>query len=686
MKKQSLIHLLAFGLFLILAIWLTWPQAILLDKAVVGGPIAEADGWQKVWNLWWTKTALLQGKNPLYTDLLFWPEGVPLGFQTFTFTNSLLVLPILMLTNPLIAYGVASILGFALSGWFTYLLAWRVSASRAGALAAGLLLEAAPAHLSRFLDGQLEHVALQWVALYLLILWQTVQSPNLCKGLLLALSIALVAYANWYHTLAIALFTLIVLCWQIYLKRSFWPLLRPWFVTFPTLALFLSPLIHGFIAGLTEAKAQALHWKGQAALFRVDLLDFVLPSVHHPLWGPNIFAYQQSLHPNSANWVVTPGYIALILIALGLILRWKATKSWGMAAGLLLIYALGPSLQINGYDTSLPLPYLILSKIPGINFGHRLSIITDVALVPLAVIGAFGTQAISEKLHGRQRLMLFSTLFAIGLFETAPPSMQIFADNTPSIYAKLRAEQGALLLVPLNPSGLHYQSEPLQAQMTHQRPIIGGYVARPPAYPLARGAPLIGQLAKLTCEMADIVPNNALIARQALAYYGFTQIILHSEQLSLKQRSCAKTIIEDFFGLKPAQIAENIIIYNIPNTEVSPFLFLGEGWSYIEYQNKRLWRWMSQEGVFYVVNPKKQTQTFALQLKMESLKDFRAANIFVDQHLVGKIEVKRHFRTYLFFVTLSPGQHEIRLTAPADLDPGSRREISLAVESISLIK
>ena len=51
------------------------------------------DGFQNVWNLWWVKTALLQGQWPWWTDRLFVPDGVSLYFHTLGFTNGLPSLP-----------------------------------------------------------------------------------------------------------------------------------------------------------------------------------------------------------------------------------------------------------------------------------------------------------------------------------------------------------------------------------------------------------------------------------------------------------------------------------------------------------------------------------------------------------------------------------------------------------------
>ncbi len=685
-QTKKIYNLSAGFSFLAFALWLTWPQVLVLGTGLVGGPIAQADGWQNVWNLWWVRTALLQGLNPFYTQLLFWPEGVQLGFQTLNITNALLTSPFLFTAGTLTAYGIAAILGFALTGWLTFRLAFEMTDSLPGALVAGLLVEAAPGHLSSFLDGQLEHVALQWLPLYLLNLFQISKNPTKINIFNLTISFALVIYTSWYQALWIAILTLTFIVWQIITTQQFWKNISPWLSVSLLLTFCLSPLLFNFVPGLIEVRSPVEHWQTQASFNSVDLVDLILPSANHPLWGEAITAYQKPLHPNSLGWITTPGYLALLLGFLGLIWQWPKAKVWGLLTGLLLLFSLGPSLHFNGKDTGIALPFALFSHLPGANVARRPALAAIVALVPLAVLVAFGIQKMHEKLQGWQRLSFYNVILIVGMLEFAPPVRQIFHDDTAPIYKYLRDHAKTLLVVPIDPGDLAYKSAALRAQMTHQRPIIGGYVARSPDYPLIRGVPFIKDLKQNLCLSPDIVPSDVATVYAALAYYQISHIVLHTDRLSPTKLACAQKILKNY-GLTPEQREGAILLYRVPTTKPQSFVFLGDGWNFLELDKQHIWRWMKQKGEIYLVNATDQAHYFAINLRIESYKQKRPVAIEIDRRAIGEIMVSSGAtRVYSLLVRAEKGQHEIRLTAPTSPDPDLQiaRELSLAVETVKI--
>jgi hypothetical protein len=677
--------LLAGLLFFCVAIWLTWPQVAVLGAAIVGGPIAESDGWQNVWNFWWVRSALLHGENPLYTRLLFWPDGVPLGLHTLTITSALLSLPVLLVGGPVAAYGVVALLNFTLSGLLTMRLARSLLGSWPAALASGLIVEVAPVHLARFMDGQ-HHTSLQWIALYLIALILATRAPTIRNGVWLALSIALVTYTSWYQALFLALLTATWLVYHIVAARQIWPLARPWLAAAPVLVLLLLPVVPGLVAGVSGADRPAEHWQTQAQFYSVDLVDLLLPSANHPIWGPAVTAYQQPLHPNSIGWMIAPGYVALALAAIGLALDWRRARLWGLLVGVLLLFSLGPTLRVHGADTGVPLPFTIIGALPGANFGRRPSLATIVALVPLALLAGFGVRALGQRLRGRWRVAVFGALLALGLFEAAPPRLLVLRDDTPPIYASLRDGAGALLELPVYPPpGLANKSAALRAQMTHGRPIAGGYVARPPDYPLAQGAPLIGQLGRAGCEPAGIVPDDAVIERSALAYYGFTQIAVRRDLLSNRELACARRLLEGTLGLKPSRSSGAVAIYDLPPAALQPFIFLGDDWLPLEHDGARAWRWMGGEGKLYLVNTDRQPRTFVIRLRAASFDHPRVVESGLDERSLGTATIGvAPARTYTLLARVDPGQHLLWLRAPADRDPRVERDISILVESATI--
>jgi hypothetical protein len=699
--------------YLALALWLTWPQALVLGEALAGGPVAQADGWQKVWNLWWVRIALLNGQNPLHTDLLYWPQGVSLGFQPLDITNALLTLPVLLVGGPLAAYGVAAILGFALSGWLMYGLALRLTHSWAGALLAGVVVEAAPQHLAHFLDGQLEHVALQWGVLYVLVLVRATSHPTLAHGFWLAFSTALVVYTSFYHALFLALLTA---AWLLYhlaalrQVRQVWRLLRPWFLALPLLVVLLAPLLPHTLAGKAQAVRQEGHWQAQAQHFRVDLLDGLLPSAHHPLWGERIRSYQQRLHPRSAGWVVTPGYLALALAAAGLVLNWKAARVWGLLVAILVGYASGPSLQVGGMDTGIPLPYALIAEMPVVNFAYRLPHALLIALIPFAVLVAFGVRSVMSRVQSsspyqyqasqtsRTGLLVFAVLLLASLVEMAPPALSLWRGDTAPVYGALRGQPGALLVIPFTAGSLPLKSMLLRSQMTHGRPVVGGYVPRVPRYPFL-DLPLIDALRTLTCESTTALRRStSLPLRELPASYGIAQIVVHTEHLSPEEATCARHLLEEVLELVPSPALDGedggkgegtgVRVYDVPASPAAAFLFPDRSWT-LEYNDTESWRWMGEEGRFFLVNhlqpgPGHRNDRFALHLHMESFLHPRPLAISVDQSHHSTIEVQRAIRHYTLLVPAGPGQHEVRLTAPTDPDPATQRQVSVVVKDARL--
>jgi hypothetical protein len=120
-------HLFALGGYLVCSLLMLIPILPHFTQAIPGGPVAAVDGWQNVWNLWWTQQALANGTNPFYTNYLYYPDGIPLHLHTLNISNGLLVLPITTLFGPIAGYNTAVLLAFVLMGMGGYCLALRVS-------------------------------------------------------------------------------------------------------------------------------------------------------------------------------------------------------------------------------------------------------------------------------------------------------------------------------------------------------------------------------------------------------------------------------------------------------------------------------------------------------------------------------------------------------------------------------
>ena len=97
-----------------------------------------------VWNFWWMRQTLAAGSSFFHTDAIFWPFGTSLLLHTHTALEALTGATLLSRLSLVGAQNVTILASMAANGFFTYLLAYHLTRSRTGALAAGALFACAP--------------------------------------------------------------------------------------------------------------------------------------------------------------------------------------------------------------------------------------------------------------------------------------------------------------------------------------------------------------------------------------------------------------------------------------------------------------------------------------------------------------------------------------------------------------
>lgn len=136
------------GAYILLSVVHTWPlTAHLTDRLAhdAGDPALNA------WILWWNATTL-----PLtdrwWNGLAFWPTEGTMAFSEHLLGLAWLTSPVIWLTgSPALAYNLAVLASFALSGLTTHILVWRLTDRHDAALIAALAFTLAPfraAHVS----------------------------------------------------------------------------------------------------------------------------------------------------------------------------------------------------------------------------------------------------------------------------------------------------------------------------------------------------------------------------------------------------------------------------------------------------------------------------------------------------------------------------------------------------------
>ena len=332
---------------------------------------------------------------------------------------------------------------------------------------------------------------------------------------------------------------------HVEVKRSSWWRSRTACIVMiaTALALLMPLVIH----------AAAAWWIGgyvsQTYLWRsgppgIDAASLVLGSPFHALWGEAVKgAYARfRIDPIEASGWIPLSALVLALIGVALCRRDSQTQQWVIAGGVLFLWALGPWLMVFGRQTPLILPAIGIRFLPIVDNARipgRAMVVVHLAVAILAAMGFARLLSAGP----RPRLMAWCLAAAL-ILECLPGRPSLYSVHTPSPYVALRASMhtGAVCELPLGMRDGFGELGSLDEamllhQFIHQRPLVGGFVARlPPAIPRGYEAmPVIRSLLRLSSGSraadadADLTPREAA-ARLASA--GIAFIVLDTRRAS----------------------------------------------------------------------------------------------------------------------------------------------------------
>jgi len=461
------------------------------------------DTAQTVWFLAWTPHAVLTGHNPLFTHAVNYPVGVNLAQNTLMPLLGLLAAPITATLGPVASANCWMVLAMPLSATSAYLVLrhWRL---RLPAAALGGLLYG----FSPYLVGQgVNHLDLTFVVLPPLIIMIVVdlaRSPR--RPVRLGAVLALLVTGQFLVSPEI-LVTVVMLCVVGILAAAVFLVLRdpagflrrgrPMAVGLAVAAVVAGALLaypawfelagpHHFVGPV-----QGFHNP-----FRADLLDFVVPSPFQWLAPAGLRAWGVRL--TRLVGIEDGAYLGVPVLLLAGWLGWRSraaprTKLAALVAVIAGALSLGPHLFVNGHATSVPLPFLLLSHLPGLEdvLPIRISFETDAVV---AAVIAFG---VDDRLRGvwgrRPRLGHFRAWTGWGLaaavlavvavtlapewpYASAPATAPAYLTSMPVTTGQTHPTVALLYPMPLFPID---QALSWQALAGFRFDVIGGYALVP---------------------------------------------------------------------------------------------------------------------------------------------------------------------------------------------------------------
>lgn len=458
------------GFFVLATVIFTYPAALNLTTHFIGDG---GDALQNVWNMWWFKRAIFDlGTSPFYTDLLHHPYGISLLLQTYSLANVLIALPFSLFLNMQATYNIVVLFSFVASGVTMFYLASHLTKNDYASLVAGVVFAFSAYHFAHTL-GHLNLLSIQWLPLFTLYLLKVFKDGGLKNGLLLGLSLILVALSSWIYLLYAGILGLILLIWHfkdLLKKKKRFLFLGVGALLF---LIVVGPIIFGMLKIILFEGVYGNH---ETHLWNADISAYFIPG-RFSTFGGFFEGIWSNWNGNAVEASLFLGYAAIILGVYALIKIKKALK-WGIVALVFFFLSLGPTLRFFGMNFDIPMPYDVLGHLPLMNFSAvtvRFGVMVSFCFAILAAFALADLQKpFLKKVKSKVLRILIPVLLVLFIFiENLSIPYTITKVDIPDFYYEIAQDQQdySMIEVPNN-------SRPLYMQTVHKKPLIGGYVSR----------------------------------------------------------------------------------------------------------------------------------------------------------------------------------------------------------------
>jgi hypothetical protein len=439
------------GLFLGLTAWLCWPLPLRLGEGVSDSP----DSLLNLWALAWNFHILPRDPLSLFQANIFFPRPNTLAYSEHLFGVALFAAPAYWASgNVVLAYNLALVLSFVLSGLGMFLLVFELTGSRSAALLSGVIYAFAPYRFLHVLHLQL--LSSQWFPFVFFYLVRFLRDGR-ARQIALASAFALLQVLSCnYYALYLAL-ALVLLALVLFLRGR---------DLLDRRKLGLSALGAAAVALLALPFFLPYEWnRAEQGFYRryEDVVQFsawpsdylrptALNDVFYASWLPPQLRSEKALFPGFAA-----AALALVGVALGRANDARAARIlrgyFVLLVPVSFLLSLGPEIELGGETYFLPyrLFYQYVPGFSGLRVPARLAVLV---VFGLSVLAGFGWARASRELFARKRLQtaLGATVLGIVLFEYRTGSLdRIFppAPASPPIYAWLAAQAGDFGVVEL---------------------------------------------------------------------------------------------------------------------------------------------------------------------------------------------------------------------------------------------
>ncbi|HQT90171.1 MAG: hypothetical protein B7Z58_18110 [Acidiphilium sp. 37-64-53] len=383
------------------------------------------DPVQFIWFLHWWPFAIAHGLNPLLSRYVWFPHGFDFAWATSVPFASLISLPVTLLSGPVLAFNLLSVMAPALSAWTAFLLMRHLTRDWSAALVGGYLFGFSSYELGQML-GHLNLDLTFLVPLAVLLCVRRVRGEIGRWAFVASLAVVLLVELGLSTEILATLCVLGAITWVIVLacappadRLGLRQLAIDIVLAGTAMTVLASPFLFYLIKGLADVPPVL----NPVTTFSADPLNYFIPTDVTRL-GRTIFA------PIAGRFTGGPSeqgaYLGLPLVFLvALYFRDHITRPYVRALLIAMcgvaVLSLGPWLHIDGMRTRIPLPWLLAKHLPLIHSALPTRFTMYVALCS-AIAGALYLAAPDA---GRWRPWRFALAGLAGL--CLAPNMRAYA-------------------------------------------------------------------------------------------------------------------------------------------------------------------------------------------------------------------------------------------------------------------
>lgn len=482
--------------YCILVIIVTFPLAFELNSML---PFENRDTYTAIWQNWWMRESLFNGKNLEHADVLFYPVGLDTTLQPRRWVTFPIWLVFYEIFGEPTAYNLTVLLQTIIRAYAMYYLIRLFIDDRISAWLGGAVFISAPKVLTIGLSqpntGSIEFVLI-FMIFWIIALRHTFTRdkdvvPELTRARIFMIVSAITFSATLYQNIKLGVFAVILgggyFIW-VFLRDTGWTN-RGWQISMGLFVLVASIISSPIMLQVVQYdNLDDAIYQFDPADKGLDIAFYVQLSSKSSLFDNKLWATVSNtefpLNPSAYSHISVVSIIVAIIGSIYVIKQRRDMFIWIILLLIFFLLSLGPDIYFNGHYLDIYwTPYRLILNTPlapifvALRAPFRFQLLF---MMCFSILFTFGWHVILSAIQTRQRrflatigvlilLLIEVSLFPISRLQSDIPSSYNYIAQLP--------EQGAIIHIP---TGRHESKFYMYAQIFHHLPIVEGMTARMP--------------------------------------------------------------------------------------------------------------------------------------------------------------------------------------------------------------